>query len=103
MVNIIMGAKKTVRVLVDVECIWTGDPPRYRIFVDNEMFTERTWIWTSHYLEEALTIVANPGKYTIRGELVDFHRAALHLTNWRVDVGPAVIREGVLEIRDENA
>jgi hypothetical protein len=102
MLNIIMSHKLTVRVLVDVDCMWTGEPPRYRLFVAHEMFTERTWIWPDCYLEEALTIVAAPGKYTIRGELVEPYSGALTLTNWRIDRGPGrITHTGELEIFDE--
>lgn len=103
MVNTFMSRKITVRVLVDVNCEWSETPPRYRIFVDQELFTERTWIWNNCYLEEALTVVAAPGKYMIRGELVEPSDAALTLTNWRVDHGPGSITSaGELEIFDAN-
>lgn len=99
-----MAHKLTVRILVDVNCDHAdSDPSRYRLFVDHEMFIERTWIWTDCYLEEALTIVAAPGKYMIRGELVSPNDARLSLTNWRVDHGPGRISHtGELEIFDAN-
>ncbi len=93
-----MSNKKEIRVLVDVHCIWQDQHPRYRAYVNDEMFTERTWIWQDAYLEEALTIVAPVGRYLIRYELVDPHSAMLKLNNWRVDHGLAHLDGGILDI-----
>jgi hypothetical protein len=99
-----MAHRLTVRILVDVDCEHADtEPPRYRLFVDHELFTERTWIWQECYLEEALTVVAAPGQYQIRAELVSPSDACLALTNWRVDHGPGrITSEGLLEIFDAN-
>lgn len=99
-----MAYKLTVRILVDVICEHADtNPPRYRLFVDHELFTERSWIWTDCYLEEALTIVAPPGQYHIYGKLVTPSDARLTLSNWRIDRGPGrITSEGSLEIFDEN-
>lgn len=102
--NNIMTRVSSVRVLVDV-VIGHADitAPRYRLFVNDELFTERTWIWPDCYLEEVLTIVAAPGQYHIYGELVTPSDARLTLTNWRVDHGPGrITSEGRLEIFDAN-
>ena len=89
---------KSVRVLCDVGCGWDGTPPRYRAYVNDELFTERTWVWTDSYLEELLQIQAPPGKYTIRYELVDPDSARLKVKNMRVDSGDAVLSKNILEI-----
>ena len=77
----------------DVRCSWNeSDPlPRYRCYVNDELFTERTWIWRDMYLEESLQILAKPGKYRIRYEIVDPETAAIHASNIRVSTGPALI------------
>lgn len=82
--------RKFVRVLADVSCDWEGLDPNYRVYVNDELFTERTWIWTNEYLEEMLQIEAEPGEYTIRWELVPPHLAQLTVDNLRVDFGPGV-------------
>ena len=33
---------------VDVHAHWNDEPPVYRIYVDEELFTERTFGWTSY-------------------------------------------------------
>ena len=75
----------------DVYCRWTGPYPRYRCYVNDELFTERTWIWQDVYLEESFQIQAPVGKYTVRVELLDTEHASIKVRNLRVEHGPAVI------------
>ena len=83
----------------DVYCKWTGPFPRYRCYVNDELFSERTWIWRDVYLEESLQIQAVPGRYTIRVELLDTEHASIKVRNLRVDTGPGQIgRDGLLHI-----
>ena len=96
-----------VMALTDVYCKWSGEPPRYRCYVNEELFTERTWIWTEHYLEEQLQILAQPGEYHIRYELVDTDNAKLKTNNFRITHGPATVdQKGNITIQEsihENA
>jgi hypothetical protein len=90
-----------VRVLCDVHCDWEGVAPDYRVFVNDELFTERTFNFSDAYLEEMLQIEAPEGNYTIRFELVPPAFARLQVENIRVDYGPASIKGGnLLRIRD---
>ena len=95
--------KQFVRVLADINCEWEGLNPVYRVYVNDEIFAERTWQWTDSYLEEMLQIEAEPGKYNIRVELVPPHLAQLEVTNMRVDFGPGTIKNNVLRIANETA
>jgi hypothetical protein len=96
--------KKFVRVLADVHCAWEGLDPVYRVYVNDELFAERTWRWGDSCLEEMLQIEAEPGKYTLRWELVPPHLAQLTVQNVRVDFGPGNIKNNtVLRIVDEAA
>jgi hypothetical protein len=95
--------RKFVRVLADVNCDWEGLPPIYRVYVNDELFAERTWTWTDEYLEEMLQVEAEPGKYRLRWELVPPHLATLRVENVRVDHGPANIKNNdLLRIYDES-
>lgn len=89
-----------VNAVCDVYIKWKGGPPpRYRVYVNNELFMERTWIWTDRYLEEHIPIQAPPGHYEIRYELLDAEEARLKIRNLRVNEGPAVIdRQGRVQI-----
>ena len=96
-------SKHFVRVLADIHCDWEGLPPIYRVFVNDELFTERTWIWEDDavYLEEMLQIEAEPGKYRIRYELVPPNLAEITASNFRVDFGPGQCVKSTLRIEDE--
>ena len=89
--------------LTDINCDWSGEPPRYRCYVDNELFTERTWIWTENYLEEQLQILAEPGRYHIRYELVDTDNAKLTANNYRITLGPASVDQtGCITVQESD-
>ena len=90
-----------MRVLCDVDCRWEGLPPTYRVYVNDELFAERTWTWTDEYLEEMLQIEAEPGKYRIRYELVPPNLAEITASNFRVDFGPGQCVKSTLRIEDE--
>ena len=79
--------RKFVRVLADIDCEWEGLNPIYRVYVNDELFAERTWLWPDCYLEEMLQIEAEPGEYCLRWELVPPHLAKLIVKNVRVDYG----------------
>jgi hypothetical protein len=92
--------KQFVQVLADVNCEWEGLAPTYRLYVDDELFAERTWRWTDCYLEEMMQIEAETGEYPIRFELVSPHLAQLQVTNVRVGYGPGTIENNVLRIAE---
>jgi hypothetical protein len=95
--------KKFVRVLADVNCEWEGLSPIYRVYVNDELFAERTWIWTDQYLEENLQIEAESGNYNLRWELVPPCLAQLTVDNVCVEYGPGAIKDGnLLRIYDES-
>ena len=79
--------------------------PVYRVFVNDELFTERTWAWKDDfYLREEIQINADPGEYNIRYELVPPNLAKLLVTRPVVNYGSAVITEdGRLRIEDATA
>ena len=83
-------SKTFVRILSRVDCKWEGLSPVYRLYLNDELFSERTWTWTDSYLEEALQVQAAPGTYTLRYELVAPHLATLEVGELTVDYGPAV-------------
>jgi hypothetical protein len=93
-----------VRVECDVTAKVHGQPFRYRTYVNNELFAERTWIWDNCYLEESFQIQAGPGVYPIRFETVDEANGRIKVRNHRVVTGPGRIIEyqgqPTLEISD---
>ncbi len=95
--------KEFVHVVCNVYCKWEGYPPNYRVYVNDELFAERTWIWQNDiYLQEQLQIEAEPGEYQIRYELVPPNLAELIVTKPVVDIGPGTVNDHGL-LRIENA
>ena len=93
-----------IRLLFDVHCEWEGRAPDYRVYVNDELFTERTYALTPDmYFEEMLQIEAPPGEYTVSCELVPPAFAHLRVENMRVDFGPGSIKGNTLRIRNEMA
>jgi hypothetical protein len=94
-------SKSYVRVLCDVYCEWEGLPPIYRVYVNEELFAERTWNFSpDNYLEEMLQLDAEPGKYQVRYELVPPHLAELTVKNMRIDHGPANVKGSYVRITE---
>ena len=93
--------KQSVQVCYDVRCSWDGPPPRYRLYVENELFVERTFNFVQSYLNEVIPIDAPPGDYVIRYEMIDpnGHIAA---SNPKILSGPAeLIAHNVVRIHKD--
>lgn len=93
-----------VLVECDVFCDWHTEYPRYRLFVNDELFAERTWIWQNNYLKEMIQLQVDPGKYGIRIELVEpAPYAQIRFENTQVKIGPATIKSGwLIRVHDES-
>lgn len=100
--------KQYVKVLCNIYCDWDALPPTYRLYVNDELFTERTWHWTDFYLEEMIQIEAEPGEYKIHYELVPPHMAKLTVKNFQIGHGKADVSDvnstgTTLRIHNENS
>lgn len=86
---------KSVQVHCDVYCKCDNNDTRYRLYVNDELFTERSWIWSGkeYYLEEVITIEAPPGLYKIKYELLEPTNSKLKIRNMRVVSKNAAIHE----------
>ena len=80
----------SVNVGCDVTAKVYNQPFRYRVYVNDELFAERAWIWEGIYLEEMLPISAPPGVYLIKFEVVDPDHGRIKVRNWKV-TGPGQI------------
>lgn len=74
---------------VEVHCKWEGLPPRYRIFINNELFVERTFKFMNEYVEEVLQISADPGMYVLNLVPILPTLAEFRLTAHNIKVGNA--------------
>ena len=60
---------KSVVLSVDIHCDWKVNPPMYRLYVNDELFTERNYVWqASEFVTENLSLNAPPGEYELRIE-----------------------------------
>ena len=91
-------SREHVMVKCDVYCNWQNQPPVYRLFVNDELFAERTYIWQEQYLEELIPVYAEPGEYHIRYELVPPSQGTLVIKNQRVSSGPGTIANNILKV-----
>jgi hypothetical protein len=95
----------SVNVICDVTAKVLDHPFRYRVYVNNELFTERSWIWQGVYLEEMLPISAPAGVYPIRFETVDPENGRIKIRNYKVvGTGKIITYQGetALEISNES-
>ena len=71
---------------VDVHAHWSDRPPVYRLYVNNEMLTERTFGWASYqwYLTEHMCCDLDTGVHTLRLENLDTE-SRFELDNFRIN------------------
>jgi hypothetical protein len=92
-----------VKALFDIDFEWTDIPPAYRVYVNDELFGERTYVWHEQYLSEMLQILAVPGQYKIHIEQLNSESGKMRVWNQRIETGPAQwISDGILEIKNES-
>ena len=68
--------------------------PRYRLYVDNYLLTERTWIWPTYknYVEEHITVKIPEGKHKLYIVPVP-ENAAFELKNCVVNDKPVELEQ----------
>jgi hypothetical protein len=66
-----------VKITADVHCGWETTPPAYRIYVNHDLITERTFGWSGHdtFIRENMICELEPGQHQIRLEPVDANGA----------------------------
>jgi hypothetical protein len=74
---------------VSVHSHWNENPPVYRLYVDDEMLTERTFSWTSYqfYLIEHIGCYLDTGVHTLKLENLDTD-ASFELDDFKVNNNP---------------
>ena len=91
---------KFVKVVFDLHADRIQPDSRYRIYLEDELLTERTWRWDDKtYLEEMLQIKAEPGLYKVSLEKALPTKTRFTVKNMRVELGDARIKDDdMLEI-----
>jgi hypothetical protein len=78
-----------IKLEVEVHGYWNNEPPVYRIFVDQELFTERTFGWPSFkaFLREHIFCTLEDGLHTLRLENYDTN-SRFDLQNFKLNNKP---------------
>ena len=73
-------------ITVDVYASGGDVHPRYRVYVDNDLLTERDFIWPAHeiYIKENIEVNLTAGKHSVRVEQVGTN-GKIHTKNVTVD------------------
>ena len=68
-------------------CRWKDLPPTYRLYFDDELVTERTYIWhnDTHVLQERVPVTTDSNKATIRIEQVGQHSGIFNVKHLKTD------------------
>jgi hypothetical protein len=68
-----MSLLKHAELTFQIHCYYDGAAPRYRVYVDSDLITERTFVWDTRdqFIEEHVVIEAPVGPHTLRIENVD--------------------------------
>ena len=81
-----------VLLAVDIMCEWLGYEPAYRVYVDGDLLTERTYIWgDQQYVREHLSVNLEPGEHQLIVEPIINHgtQAQFKLTNFTINGQPS--------------
>lgn len=78
---------------VDVRCLWTGEPPAYRIYVDNDLLTERTFIWKyeEQCVREHIVVNLEPGNHSFQLIPVVPGTKGFFCTNFKINKEPVTL------------
>lgn len=57
------------KIIVDIYADWDETPPRYRVYVDDDLLTERDFTWdNSIYIRENILVNLESGSHRLRIE-----------------------------------
>ena len=78
------------KITADVYAHWGEVGPRYRVYVDNDLLTERDFIWPGHeiFIRENIVVTLKPGAHTLRIEQVNTG-GSIEIRNITVDGEPS--------------
>ena len=93
-------------VTLDVHCKpWTDVAETYRLYVDDDLITERTFIWDkrTNFIREHVALELAPGTHTVRVEKpnprLTAHKIMFDVKNLTLDGEPLDLQSGQFVIR----
>lgn len=84
---------KEVEITCDVYCRWTASPPAYRVYVDNDLLTERTYVWdiSEQFVRENIIVNIEPGAHSLRIEPVNPEVTSFSIRNITINKQPVTL------------
>ena len=72
---------------MDIYCNWEAEPQAYRVYVDDDLLTERTYLWrnTDQYVQENIVVAVEPGTHTFKLEAANKDFQGFSYKNFAVD------------------
>jgi len=90
---------KQVELTCEVRCLDEAENQSYRLYVDNNLITERTWIWHNQIrIKEHVYIDIEPGEHTIKVESVNKSFIKFLVTALHIDGQPTGKVNGVFKV-----
>jgi hypothetical protein len=96
---------KEVSISIDLLCKWREDedpPPVYRLYVDDDLLTERTYIWrnSDQYIREKIVVYLEPGLHKVKIEPLnpDVNTNKFRITNFVLNKEPYYSIDGQFHI-----
>ena len=81
-----------VRLEFDLRCTKTVDKVGYRIIINDELMTERDYVWTDEYVHEIVPLELNKGLHTLEIRNLDTVNGVFHINNITVNGKEAVLQ-----------
>lgn len=90
-------------ITVDVHGHWSIMPPSYRIYVDNDLLTERTFSWPGYqvFIRENIICDLAPGIHTVRIENCSPH-GSFKIDNLRIENSEAYTHPNYIDYTGQN-
>ena len=84
---------REVVISVDIYCHWVTTPFAYRLYIDDDLLTERTYIWnnTEQAVREHIIVNLDQGVHTLKVEPVDSNVQRFIKRNVTIDRRPILL------------
>jgi hypothetical protein len=91
-----------IEITAEIRCMYSYNNPSYRLYVDGDLITERSWAWDHEHtlIEEKLYVNIEPGPHEIKVVSHDNPRSSrFRLGTVCVNGKPVHVQEGRFEFK----
>ena len=77
----------TVHVTFELWCNWSDKPPAYRVYINDDLMTERTYTFNNNeeYLEERVPLLTKSGAHFLTIVNLDADRSSFTIKNFKIN------------------